>query len=867
MAEHHSGIAARDANNTRPGGDNVLHLVTQPAVPLFEARKIRKSYGGVHALTDASLACFAGEVHGLVGQNGAGKSTVIKILSGAVTPDSGELMQEGRPIRLSSPLAARSHGIGTVFQELSVVADLSVAINLLYGTPEIANWGRLDQRRLMADAKEKLANLGLDRLDPHALVRDLSLSDRQVLEVAKVVLRKPRLLVLDEATSALLPKDVEWLQQIATAFAREGGAVVFVSHRMQEVMSFSHRLTVFREGRDVGTGLVTEFGHDDLIELMLGRRIDSNFPPRPQRIARTTPLMEVSGVKSGRRLTGVDLKLYPGEILGVGGLQGQGQRDLFLALYGAQALSGGVTINGQPADLRSPTHAIDSGIALIPEDRGTEGLFQTLAIKDNILVGNLGSVSRAGLLFGSAPGRLVESMIAALQVKLRSPYQEVGGLSGGNQQKVLLARALAQEPKILLMYDPTRGVDVGTKSEIYRLMREQCAKGVGVLFYSSDAAELAAVSDRVVVLHDGRIGAELEGAALTEESVVRAVVGSSDPTETASSQPASAHPAETSPTGFRLERALRVLPLFMPYVYALAFIVTILALQPALISGRDMIDGRATLIVPLALIAYGQTFVVITRGIDLSVGGLVSLCSALLCTYLNADGPILILEVLAILGVGGVLGAINGVLVAHMRLEPFLITLSTWTIAGGLAFAVLPIEGGSPAPSLIVGLTGNLFGVPKSVLAIALLFAAWAWLRRSIFIVDLTAIGSDERRARLAGVRVAARKIQAYVATGVLASAAAIWLTAQTATGSPRIGDEFILASIVAVVLGGTSIFGGLGSAASSVAGAIAFMLIPTLVYALNLASFWSICLQGFVLMLAVIANALVQSAGARRRK
>jgi ribose transport system ATP-binding protein len=495
---------------------------------LFAAKNIRKAYGGVHALADASLSCFAGEVHGLVGQNGAGKSTVIKILSGAVSPDGGALLREGRPIRLASPLAARGEGIGTVFQELSLVGDLSVAMNLLYGTPGITRWGRFDLRSLIARAEEQLATLGLQRLDPRALVRDLSLSDRQVLEVAKVVLRRPRLLILDEATSALPPADVEWLQRIAADFAGKGGAVVFVSHRMQEVMSFSHRLTVFRGGKDVGTGRVSEFGHDDLIELMLGRRIDSSFPPKPPRPAHQKPLLELSRMKSGRRLEHVDLKLYPGEILGVGGLQGQGQRDLFLALYGAQPMSGTLTVAERAATLRSPAAAIRAGIALIPEDRGSEGLFQTLAIRDNILIGNLGNVSRLGLLLGGAPQRLVQRMLAMLEVKLRSPYQEVGGLSGGNQQKVLLARALAQEPRVLLMYDPTRGVDVGTKTEIYRLMREQCARGVGVLFYSSDAAELAGVSDRVVVLHDGSIGAELAGDALTEESVVRAVVGKAD---------------------------------------------------------------------------------------------------------------------------------------------------------------------------------------------------------------------------------------------------------------------------------------------------------------------------------------------------
>ncbi len=528
MAHEQRGTAARDATTTKPGGTK-LHLAPVPPMPLFAARNIRKAYGGVHALSDASLACFPGEVHGLVGQNGAGKSTVIKILSGAVAPDGGELLREGQAIRLASPLAARDHGIGTVFQELSLVGDLSVAMNLLYGTPGITRWGRFNLRTLLARAEEQLAAIGLSRLNPRALVRDLSLSDRQVLEVAKVVLRKPRLLILDEATSALPPADVEWLQRIATDFAGEGGAVVFVSHRMQEVMAFSHRLTVFRGGKDVGSGLVSEFGHDDLIELMLGRRIDSSFPQKPARHVQPEPLLELSRMKSGRRLDNVDLKLYPGEILGVGGLQGQGQLDLFLALYGAQPMSGSLTVGGRSANLRSPAHAIRAGIALIPEDRGTEGLFQTLAIKDNILIGNLDKVSRLGLLFGGAPQRLVSRMLAMLEVRLRSPYQEVGGLSGGNQQKVLLARALAQDPKVLLMYDPTRGVDVGTKTEIYRLMREQCAKGVGVLFYSSDAAELAGVSDRVVVLHDGSIGAELEGDALTEESVVRAVVGKSEP--------------------------------------------------------------------------------------------------------------------------------------------------------------------------------------------------------------------------------------------------------------------------------------------------------------------------------------------------
>lgn len=495
------------------------------AVPLFEMRGVTKAYGGVQALANANLTCLAGEVHGLVGQNGAGKSTLIKIVSGAVAADAGEILHQGRRLAVRTPREAWQKGIGTVFQELSLVGDLSVAMNLLYGTPGVARWGRINVRRLYTLAEEKLAAVGLPDLDPRALVRQLSLSDRQTLEIAKVVLRRPTLLVLDEATSALHPRQVEWLRRQAVSFAKDGGAVIFVSHRMQEVMAFSQRLTVFREGRDVGTGLASSFKHDDLIELMLGRRIDSSFPPKPAPGANPVAKCEVRGLAAGRRLRDISLDLYPGQILGVAGLQGQGQKDLFMALFGARPMTGTVSINGRSVSLRSPAAALRAGVAYIPEDRATEGLFQTLSIKDNIVLGNLSQVARGGFLIGSASRRLAERMVKLFEVKFRSPYQEVRALSGGNQQKVLLGRSLAPDPGILLMYDPTRGVDVGTKTEIYRLMRAQCAKGVAVLFYSSDAAELAGVSDRVVVLHEGRIEAELSGGDLDEEAIVRAMVG------------------------------------------------------------------------------------------------------------------------------------------------------------------------------------------------------------------------------------------------------------------------------------------------------------------------------------------------------
>ncbi len=305
---------------------------------------------------------------------------------------------------------------------------------------------------------------------------------------------------------------------------------------------------------------------------------------------------------------------------------------------------------------------------------------------------------------------------------------------------------------------------------------------------------------------------------------------------------------------------LRASPLLMPYVYFACFVVLILLLKPNVLIGPGMLQNRIALIVPLAFVAFGQTLVVVSRGIDLSVGGTMSLCSALLATQLNHDGPLLIVDLVLILLLGGAIGVVNGVLIARLKLQPFLVTLATWTIGGGVAFAVLPVEGGKPSPSLLAALQGKLLGVPVSAIVLVALFLAWFWVRRSLFFIDLVAIGSDEGRAWLSGVRVNRRKVQAYALTGVLAAAAAIWIVAQSATGSPRVGDEYILASIVAVVLGGTSIFGGTGSAASSVAGAMAYVLIPVTVYALQLQSYWSIAIQGMVLMFAVVANAGAQS-------
>lgn len=305
------------------------------------------------------------------------------------------------------------------------------------------------------------------------------------------------------------------------------------------------------------------------------------------------------------------------------------------------------------------------------------------------------------------------------------------------------------------------------------------------------------------------------------------------------------------------------IPLFMPYVYVIALGLAIYILNSDLLIGAGAVDARFSLVVPLALVAFGQTLVMFTRGIDLSVGGAISVTSALLATHLNAEGALLVLELLGIVVLAVAVGIVNGILISTARLQPFIVTLATWSIWGGVAFWLLPVEGGTPSPDLISSVLGNLLGVPKSVWVVALLFVLWHWLRPTRLITDLIAIGSDEERARLIGVHLARRKLQAYAFAAVLAALAGIWVTAQTEAGAPNGGDQFILSSIAAVVLGGTSIFGGKGSAASSIVGAIAFLMIPDLVFALSLPSFWSIFLQGAVLIVAVTFNSLIQQRAA----
>jgi len=507
--------------NPLPQGEGELPVAPPPAIA---ATKVSKSFGGVRALREASFAARPGEVQALVGENGAGKSTLIKLLGGRLPPDSGTIMRDGRPIRLANPAEAVAHGIGTVFQELTLLPWMTVAENLLIGREPRSGLGLIRRAELAPRADAVLGELGIHHIDPRALASEISLAERQIVEIVRVIIRHPRVLLLDEPTSSLVEREVEWLFARIRALAAQGTVVVFTSHRWKEITSIADRITIFRNGSEVGT--FTEIDEAEAVTLMTGQQVETLYPVLTAIAPDARPALELTDatVNGSTRL---DLSLAAGEILGVGGLAGQGHRELFLGLFGAPPLRHGtIRIGGEPTRIASPADAIHAGlgIALVPEDRKTEGLLLPLSVRDNLTLPILSRLSRLGVIRGAAERGMSKAMIGRLGIRTQGMAQPVGALSGGNQQKVLVGRWLLAESRILLLYDVTRGVDIATKHEIYELMMRLAAEGKAILFYSSDTEELAHLCHRVLVLRDGRIAAELAPPALTAEAIVAAAI-------------------------------------------------------------------------------------------------------------------------------------------------------------------------------------------------------------------------------------------------------------------------------------------------------------------------------------------------------
>ncbi|WP_210578766.1 sugar ABC transporter ATP-binding protein [Streptomyces sp. GESEQ-4] len=492
-----------------------------PPSPLLALRGIGKSFLGVRVLDGVDLQVRPGEVHAVVGENGAGKSTLMKVVSGVHQPDEGTVEFAGAPRTFRSPREAQQAGIGIVYQELTLLPERTVAENVCLGREPLRR-GLVDRRAMLSHTAGLLASIGEGSIPPETRVGRLGVAQQQVVEIVKALSLDARLLIMDEPTAALADHEVDQLYALVRRLQEQGIGVLYVSHRLKEVFDLSSRITVLKDGRAVATLDTADTSADQLVRHMVGRELSSYYPDpaKPQELGPVRLTVRGGG---NRKLRGIDLRLRAGEVLGVGGLQGSGRSALARALFGAAPFSTGqVTVDGAPVRLRSPRAAMRAGIAYVSEDRKGEGIVAEQSVLDNALLA--GRAVRPGRVGRGARTARIRELLAAVELRAAGEDQEIRFLSGGNQQKVVLARWLALAPRILLFDEPTRGIDVGAKSAIHDLVRRLARDGAAVLMVSSELPELLGMSDRIIVMRDGRIAGELPAGA-TEEDVVALAVG------------------------------------------------------------------------------------------------------------------------------------------------------------------------------------------------------------------------------------------------------------------------------------------------------------------------------------------------------
>ncbi len=491
----------------------------------LSATNISKHFGGVTALDDASFSCEAGEIHALLGGNGAGKSTMVKIICGVVEPDAGATTLDGQTVTFDGPAQAAAAGVVSVFQELSLVPDLTIAENLFLQR-EPTRFGFVDRGAIRQQTRELLASLQFPAIDPDVVAKDLPLADRQLVEIAKAISRNPRVLVLDEATSALGAQEVVRLFRVVTRLKEQGTAIIFISHRMEEVRVLCDRATIFRDGKTIGTVELGTTSNEQILQMMVGRELNEVFPDKPAPPETAVPALEVEHLTWEPELRDISFTIGRGEIVGLAGLEGQGQGELLFSLFGVYAgVTGTVRANGKPVPLKSPRTSMGARTALIPEDRKTQGLILQLSVGANMLLPVLPSISTAGVIDRGKETALIGDMVEQLDIKTASADVPVGNLSGGNQQKVAIAKWLLTDAQVYLMHDPTRGIDVATKHEIYRLLRRLADAGSAILLFSTDSAELIGLCDRALVMYEGSIVRELTGPDITRENLISSALG------------------------------------------------------------------------------------------------------------------------------------------------------------------------------------------------------------------------------------------------------------------------------------------------------------------------------------------------------
>lgn len=817
------------------------------AQPILRLTGITKEFSGVTALSDVSVDIFRGEVHAILGENGAGKSTMMNIISGVFGPTRGSLSFGGEVVGAMTPERAAALGVAISYQHPAVLDDLSVLENLRVALPD----------RIFADgdartiAKAMLDDVGLT-VPLNARADSLTVAQKHLLEIAKALALHPRILILDEPTAALDQDATDMLFTRIRRVVAGGTAVIYITHRLAELRQIAHRVTVLRDGRVEGRALVSDVSDDDLLGMIVGRSLASAFPPKC-----TDAAPEVNFTVQGlstRKVRDVSFSVGRGQIIGIAGVEGNGQADLMRALAGLEAWSGEVRLNG--ATLAPAEVAAQS--AYMPSDRHSEGIAAELTVRENATFSAVDRFARAGIVSRRRELAEVGQIFGSLAVK--TPGLEAGilSLSGGNQQKVVMARALLSQPGFILADEPTQGVDVGARFEIYRILREVSAKGVPVIVNSSDAAELEGLCDVVVVFSRGRIAETLHGAEVTEDRIVAAAVKAHTHVTTAQAQ---AKPKDGK------ARLRHLVQSDNATVIPLTAVIVALALYVFSQNGNYLsafnISNILLLATALGFIALGQTVALLMGGIDLSVGPLAGFLVVVASFFIN-DGQspqTIALGFGLMFAIAAMVGTINGCLIRFANFTPIAATLAMYIGLQGMSFVLRDGPDGYINFAVMDFIGWKLGPLPLAfVVLVVVALVAERILRRARAGWQLRAIGSDENSARRMGIRVDRGVILAYIAVSLFTALGAIMLMAQIGVGDPQQGVSYTLASITAVVLGGTSLRGGRGTFIGTLMGAVLLTEVLNAVSFLGLSQMWQYLFQGALILAAALAYSTARS-------
>ncbi|CAB4553965.1 unannotated protein [freshwater metagenome] len=819
---------------------------------VMELRGISKDYSGVPALTDVSLQIRSGEVHALLGENGAGKSTLMNVASGTVAPTKGDLLVHGNKYASLTPALAAELGIAIVHQHPAVLKDLTVLENLQVALPSSIFKGASPEKV----GTELLARVGL-KISLKLRVEDLSIAQKHLLEIAKALATSPKILVLDEPTAALGQDSVELLFQLVAKEIKNGTAVIYITHRLAEVRELADIVTVLRDGHLMATSKITEVTDAKLLSQIIGRELASAFPAKKKKPAGAKPNLVVSGL-SGDGFTDINIEAYPGQIIGIAGVVGNGQSQLIKALSGQAEFNGTVTVNGVTKSARD----LNGKAALMPADRQREGVMMRMSVRENSALSSLKKFKNLGLLSRKKEVNSVHETLTSLSIKAPSLEAPVSALSGGNQQKVVMARALLSDPLMILADEPTQGVDVGARSDLYEILRKASADGIPVVVASSDAKELEGLCDTVYVLSRGQVVKVLQDGENREKAMIEAAVTSTTKViRIEREQREQKLGNETFVDKFR--RFLRgdYAPPVMLAIVMVALALYILPRSDTYL-GDFNISSILLLVSALGFVAIGQTTVMMTGGIDLSSGPLIGFLVVIASFFINDEAPLtaIILGLVTMAVVAALVGLINSSLIRFVKFTAIAATLTTYIAIGGFAFILRPEPGGYISIAVSEILNATLGPIPYVfiVLVIATLGMEHL-LRKSRWGWQLRAVGSNEESARQVGVKTTRTIIGAYVIASLFVFLGATLLMVQLGIGDASQGVTYTLSGITAVVLGGTSLMGGRGTYVGTLMGAVLLIQVLNATVFLDLDQTWQYLLQAALILLAAVIYSLAR--------